>query len=272
MTDRYAVMGRPVAHSKSPYIHARFAEQTRQDLRYEAMEVPLGGFARALDEFQAAGGKGLNVTLPFKEEAFRLMDVRALAAERAGAVNTIWFDGRGRRHGDNTDGAGLVRDIVENHGRALRARRVLLVGAGGAARGAVGPLLDQAPERLVIANRTAARAEALAARFAGGGPVRACALKALGEPFELIINATSASLAGEVPALPDAVLAAQAWCYDMVYAETPTPFLRWARARGCPAVDGLGMLVEQAAEAFERWRGVRPDTAPVIVALRGGGA
>lgn len=268
MTDRYAVMGHPVAHSKSPFIHARFAAQTGQAMRYEAIDVAPGGFARAVEAFRAEGGRGLNVTLPFKEEAWRWVRERTPRAQRAGAVNTIWFDPRAR--GDNTDGAGLVHDIEVNHGGVLAGRRILLLGAGGAARGVLGPLLDARPGSVVVANRTARRAHALAEAFADQGPVRGCGLDALGgERFELVVNATSASLSGELPAIPDTVLAPGAWCYDMVYGDTPTVFMAWARGRGASTVlDGLGMLVEQAAESFEIWRGVRPHTAPVIAALR----
>jgi shikimate dehydrogenase len=272
MTDRYAVMGHPVAHSKSPFIHACFAEQTGQDLTYDAIDVPADGFAQALEAFRAEGGCGINVTLPFKEEAWRLVAVRSERAQRAGAVNTIWFDHDDRAHGDNTDGVGLVRDIVINHGGVLAAQRILLVGAGGAARGVLGPLVDAAPARLVIANRTAGRARELARAFDAG----VCGLgfdELEGETFELVINATSAGLRGQLPALPDSVLARRGWCYDMVYGDAPTPFMVWGRAHGAGRVlDGLGMLVEQAAESFLIWRHVRPDTAPVIAALRRGPA
>ncbi len=274
MIDRYAVMGHPVAHSKSPFIHARFAEQTGQAMTYEAIDVAPGEFARAVAAFRDSGGRGLNVTLPFKEDAWRLVDVRSARAERAGAVNTIWFEDHGA-HGDVTDGAGLVHDLVVNHGAILEGRRILLLGAGGAARGVLGPLLDARPARLVVANRTADRARALARAFAADGPVHGGGLDALGAEgaFDLIINATSASLAGEMPPLPDTVLGPATWCYDMVYGDAPTVFMEWARGRGAAlALDGLGMLVEQAAESFALWRGVRPQTAPVIAALRGGAA
>ncbi len=271
MIDRYAVMGHPVAHSKSPFIHARFAEQTAQAMSYEAIDVAPGEFAEAVEAFRAAGGRGLNVTVPFKEEAWRLVAERSARAERAGAVNTIWFEDD-TAHGDVTDGAGLLRDLVVNHGATLAGRRILLLGAGGAARGVLEPLLHAGPTRVVVANRTAARARALARAFAADGPVSGCGLDELRAEgaFDLIINATSASLVGEVPRVPAAALGPDTWCYDMVYGDAPTVFMDWARRHGASVVlDGLGMLVEQAAEAFALWRGVRPETAPVIAALRG---
>jgi len=270
MTDTYGVMGHPISHSKSPLIHAAFARQTGQDMVYQAIHVMPGDFERAVTEFREAGGQGLNVTLPFKEEAWLLSSARTGRAELAGAVNTLWFDEAGRVHGDNTDGVGLVRDLTANHGVSLRGRRVLLLGAGGAARGVVGPLLDEAPQRLVIANRTASRAEDLVRAFAGMGALTGCGLDVLaGLRFDVILNATAASLEGRVPSIPADILTPGGWCYDMMYADQPTAFVRWGREHGAAgAVDGLGMLVEQAAEAFLRWRGVRPDTAPVIAGLR----
>jgi shikimate dehydrogenase len=264
MTDRYAVFGHPIAHSKSPQIHAAFARQTGEDMRYDAILAPLDGFAGSVAEFAAAGGRGANVTVPFKEEAFRLADRLTPRAERAGAVNTLVFDGAGIL-GDNTDGAGLVADLTRNLQRPLAAKHILLVGAGGAARGVVEPLLAQAPATLVIANRTVSRAQQLAELF--GGRVRACGFDALDAPFDVVINATAASLAGELPPLPPRVFGAGALAYDMMYGRD-TPFLAFARKHGASTADGLGMLVEQAAEAFYLWRGVRPDTAPVIAALR----
>lgn len=264
MTDRYAVFGHPIAHSKSPQIHAAFARQTGQDMRYEAILAPLDGFAESVARFAAEGGRGANVTVPFKEEAFRLAARLTPRAERAGAVNTLAFDADGVL-GDNTDGAGLVADLTRNLKRPLAARRILLVGAGGAARGVIAPLLEQAPAELVIANRTPSRAEQLAQLF--DGRVRPCGFDALDAPFDVVINATAASLAGELPPLPPQVFGAGALAYDMMYGRD-TPFLAFARAHGADTADGLGMLVEQAAEAFFLWRGVRPDTAPVIAALR----
>jgi shikimate dehydrogenase len=270
MTDRYAVMGNPIGHSKSPYIHARFAAQTGQDLGYEAILVELGGFPAAASQFGSSGGRGLNVTVPFKQEAWALATRRSERAERAGAVNTLRFEADGGLYGDNTDGVGLVRDLKDNHGVALAGRRVLLLGAGGAVRGVLAPLLTERPALLVIANRTVDKAEQLAATFADLGPVHGCGFADLaGERFDVVINGTAASLHGEMPPLPAGILAPGAVCYDMMYGKEPTPFLRWAAEAGADSVlDGLGMLVEQAAESFWLWRGVRPATAPVIAALR----
>lgn len=266
--DLYAVMGNPIAHSKSPRIHGLFASQTGQRLSYEAILVDLGGFEQALGNFQAHGGKGCNVTLPFKEEAWRLMDQRSERAQMAGAVNTVVFRPDGSRFGDNTDGVGLVRDLTHNHGVALGGRRILILGAGGAVRGVLGPLLAEGPATVVIANRTVSRATELARAFAERGAVQACGFEALTGQFDVVINGTSASLQGDLPPLPDQILAPGAWCYDMMYGAQPTVFMNWALADGGRPVDGLGMLVEQAAESFLLWRGVRPQTAPVITALR----
>lgn len=269
MTDHYAVFGNPVAHSKSPLIHAAFARQTGQDITYTALLAPLDGFAECVAAFRAGGGKGANVTVPFKEQAFTLATRRTPRAEAAGAVNTLHFQGA-EVLGDNTDGAGLVADLMRNLGVDLKRRRILLMGAGGAARGVVLPLLERGPSALFIANRTAERAVDLAARFRNAGPVRGGGYDALaGSVFDIIINATAASLAGELPPLPDGIFAADALAYDMMYGRD-TPFLRLARQAGARTADGLGMLVEQAAEAFFLWRGVRPDTAPVIAMLRTG--
>lgn len=270
MTDRYAVMGNPIAHSKSPAIHAMFARQTGQDIGYTAILVEPERFPEALDEFQQGGGKGLNITVPFKQEAWRQAHERSARAERAGAVNTLVFRPDGARYGDNTDGVGMVRDLRQNHGATIAGRRVLVLGAGGAVRGVLEPLLAEQPARLVIANRTPAKAVELAQLFADAGPVAGCGFDDLvGQQFDLIINGTAASLQGEVPPLPPAVLAEGGWCYDMMYGAEPTPFLRWAQQHGAAkTLDGLGMLVEQAAESFYLWRGVRPATAPVIEALR----
>lgn len=267
MTDRYAVIGNPVAHSKSPWIHAEFARQTRQDLDYQRLESPLDGFARTVAAFRAAGGRGANVTLPFKEQAFSYCGPETSPRARAAAaVNTLRFDGK-TLFGDNTDGIGLVTDLERNLGRAIAGKRVLLIGAGGAARGVLQPLLERAPAALRVANRTARRAEELAGLFqevTGGG-----FHELAGESFDLLINATSAGLANQAPALPPGVFAPGAFAYDMVYGRD-TPFLAMARAAGAAVSDGLGMLVEQAAESFLLWRGVRPETAPVLAALRRG--
>lgn len=264
MTDRYAVFGHPIAHSKSPQIHAAFARQTGQDMTYEAILAPKEGFADSVAAFVAAGGRGANVTVPFKEAAFRLAGRLSPRAERAGAVNTLRFDADGIL-GDNTDGAGLVADLTRNLGCVLAGKRVLLLGAGGAARGVIEPLLGQQPAAVVIANRTVSRAQDLAALFGHG--VRASGFDALDTPFDLVVNATAASLAGELPPLSPRVFGAVTLAYDMMYGRD-TPFLDFARSHGAATADGLGMLVEQAAEAFYLWRDVRPDTAPVIAALR----
>lgn len=268
--DRYAVMGNPIAHSKSPFIHARFAEQTQQHLRYDAILVERDSFAAAVDTFHAAGGLGLNITVPLKQDAWALAQRRTPRAERAGAVNTLWWDERGTLHGDTTDGVGLVRDLRDNHGLLLTDKRVLLLGAGGAARGVIEPLLELEPRELIIANRTTAKAAELATLFARLGPLSGCGFDDLGDQaFDLVINATAAGLDDAVPPIPETVFAPGAWAYDMMYAAQPTAFVRWSLAQGADqARDGLGMLVEQAAEAFRIWRGVRPQTAPVIAQLR----
>nr|VFK62222.1 MAG: shikimate dehydrogenase [Candidatus Kentron sp. TC] len=269
--DRYGVMGHPILHSKSPIIHTRFAKQTGQSIVYLAIHVQPGDFARTVAAFQAEGGKGLSITIPFKKEAKDLVDLLTPRARRANAVNTISFDESGSRYGDNTDGIGLIRDIEENRKMPVSKRRVLLLGAGGAARGIIGPLLDAGPHELVIANRTPNKAKELASQFAQDGSVRGCGLMDLGSVFfDLIINATSSSLSGEMPTIPDTVLRPNGWCYDLMYdVNQPTAFVRWGKRRGASqSVDGLGMLVEQAAEAFYLWRGVRPRTSPVIAALR----
>ena len=263
MTDRYAVFGHPIAHSKSPLIHAAFARQTGQDITYEAILAPKDGFADSVAAFIAAGGRGANVTVPFKEAAFKLVHRLSPRAERAGAVNTLSFDA-GSIRGDNTDGAGLVADLTRNLHCTLSGKRILLLGAGGAARGVIEPLLDQQPAALVIANRTPSRAQELAELFGRG--VSACGFEEANTPFDLVINATAASLAGELPPLSPRVFSANSLAYDMMYGRD-TPFLSFARTHGAATADGLGMLVEQAAEAFYLWRGVRPDTAPVIASL-----
>ncbi|WP_237218198.1 shikimate dehydrogenase [Rugosibacter aromaticivorans] len=259
--ERYAVFGNPVSHSLSPKIHALFAAQTGQDIRYEAICAPLDGFAEAVNTFIAAGGKGANVTVPFKVEAFNFARQLTPRAQAAGAVNTLSFAADGLR-GDNTDGAGLVRDLVANLGVPLAGLRVLVLGAGGAARGVILPLREQNPAELFIANRTADKAQVLAGVLGvtGGG------FDDLNQrTFDLVINATSAGLSGA--ALPTPTFSPDALAYEMVYG-VETPFMQTARAAGARVADGLGMLVEQAAEAFYVWRGMRPDTAPVLAALR----
>lgn len=276
MTDKYAVVGNPVAHSKSPLIHAEFARQTGQDMSYGRLLAPLDKFIETVNEFRAQDGKGLNVTVPFKEQAFHYssrLTKRALDAE---AVNTLKFDGE-TVYGDNTDGVGLVRDLTHNWHRQLAGKRILLMGAGGAARGVMLPLLQESPEYFVLANRNVGKAEALAAKYIEAGTpgitgrgLTATPYEQLKEPFDIVINATSASLKGELPPLPDGLFNPGALAYDLMYG-AETPFMAWARAHGAETVaDGLGMLVEQAAESFHLWRGVRPETAPVIQKLRSG--
>ncbi|MDR2837655.1 MAG: shikimate dehydrogenase [Azonexus sp.] len=271
MTALYAVFGNPVAHSRSPAIHAAFAAATGENLCYEARLAPLDGFAAALAEFVAAGGRGANVTVPFKEEAFRLCQRLSERAARAGAVNTLTF-ADGEIAGDNTDGAGLARDIGENLAVPLAGRRILLLGAGGAARGVIAPLLAERPASLYIANRSADKARQLAAAFAdlAAGSIEGGSFGELaGKSFDLVINATSASLTGETLPLPAGLFAEKALAYDMMYGKGETPFLQLAREQGAARrADGLGMLVEQAAEAFFIWRGQRPATAPVLAQLR----
>ncbi|MBL8478454.1 MAG: shikimate dehydrogenase [Sterolibacteriaceae bacterium] len=276
MTDRYAVFGNPVGHSRSPRIHALFARQTGQDISYEAILAPVDGFAATVSAFIASKGgpvRGINVTVPFKEDAFRLATQRTARAEAAGAVNTLSFDA-GIVIGDNTDGAGLVRDLKNNLGCDPAGRRILLLGAGGAARGVLLPLLLEGPAELVIANRTEERAARLALEFAR---LPACAVGVkpdavgfaglAGRAFDLVINATSSGLSDSEMPLPAAVFAPRCVAYEMVYGRD-TPFMKQARAAGARVADGLGMLVEQAAEAFFVWRGVRPHTAPVLAALK----
>lgn len=271
MSARYAVIGNPIAHSKSPLIHNAFARETGQDLVYERILGHLDGFEGDVRGFFAAGGGGLNVTVPFKEQAWAMADDCGPAAQTAGAVNTLIPLSGGRLRGENTDGIGLVRDLGDNHGFPFTGRRLLLLGAGGAARGCLRPLLETRPALLVIANRTASKALALAAELAELGPISGRGLDDLGaDGFDLIINATSAGLAGDTPDLPPGCLAQGGWAYDMLYGDAPTPFCRWAESQGAArALDGLGMLVEQAAESFRLWRGVRPSTRPVIEMLRG---
>jgi shikimate dehydrogenase len=267
MPDQYAVIGNPVAHSKSPQIHAEFARQTGQDLVYARLLAPTHAFMATANAFRARGGRGLNVTLPFKGEAFRFATRLSERARTAEAVNTLKLEG-GAIFGDNTDGAGLVNDLARNLGCAVAGARVLLLGAGGAARGVIRPLLEQQPAQLMLANRTLGKARLLAQCFRGGLEAGTYAALA-GRQFDLVVNATSASLAGALPSLPPGVFARGALAYDMMYGMGETPFLAFARTEGAAAfADGLGMLVEQAAESFFIWRGVRPDTAPVLKLLR----
>lgn len=267
--DRYAVFGNPISHSKSPAIHTRFAQQTSQLLTYEAICVPVDKFEASVTAFLADGGKGLNITVPFKEDAWRLADTCSERAQLAGAVNTLYVNDEGQLCGDNTDGVGMVRDIQSNHGYQIGGKRVLILGAGGAVRGVIRPVMEQNPQEVVIANRTLSKAETLADLFAPYGDVSASSFETLEGPFDLIINGTAASLQGEMPNLPDGMLHSQSWCYDMMYAASQTPFNHWAEQQGAAQqMDGLGMLVEQAAESFYIWRGVRPDTSGLINQLR----
>jgi len=268
--DRYAVVGHPVSHSRSPFIHERFARQTGQAMTYGLMDVAPERFDDEIPRFFAGGGKGLNVTLPHKKAAAVLADELTPRAQVAGAVNTLALRPDGRLLGDNTDGAGLARDLLNNLGVTIAGRRILLLGAGGAARGVVAPLLGLRPAELLIANRTADRARELAAGFAAHGDCRGCGFDEIrGGPYDLVINATSASLASDVPPLPAGVVGMRSFCYDMAYGREDTSFVRWAQAQGAARTAmGLGMLVEQAAESFHLWRGVRPDTASVIAALK----
>lgn len=267
---RYAVFGHPVAHSLSPRIHAAFARQCGIELEYTAIDAAPPDFAAAVAAFARAGGAGANVTLPHKAAAAALCTRLGERAARAGAVNTLIRRGDAW-HGDNTDGAGLVRDLVRRHGLELRGRRLLLLGAGGAARGVAPALLDAGIGALVVANRTRANAQALAAEVANGGPVHACELAELASlgAFDLIVNATSAARADGLPALPASLATATTTAVDLGYGAAAAPFLAWAGATGIATrIDGLGMLVEQAAESFQCWHGVRPDTGSIYVALR----
>ncbi|NRA23638.1 MAG: shikimate dehydrogenase [Oleispira sp.] len=268
MSDLYAVMGNPISHSKSPQIHSAFAEQTEQDLIYSAILVPLEKFKDEADGF-FRNGLGLNVTVPFKEDAWQYADTYSSRALRARAVNTLIKKEDGSIHADNTDGIGMVRDIVVNNDCAIAGKRVLILGAGGAVRGILEPLLEEKPVDVVIANRTVSKAQTLAEDFADVGKISVCGFDQLEGQFDLIINGTSASLSGELPPVPDTIIYADTTCYDMMYGAQPTVFNQWAANLNAAAtLDGLGMLVEQAAEAFNLWRGVRPESGPVIETIR----
>lgn len=266
VTDRYAVFGQPINHSKSPRIHALFAEQTNQALTYSAQEVSPANFTQAADAFFDQGGKGLNCTVPLKELAFAYAHHKTDRAECSKAVNTLAKQADGSILGDNTDGVGLVTDLTANHGISLAGKSVLILGAGGATRGIIAPLMDLAPQALVIANRTVDKAVQLAALFGVNSMLTGCGFTDLsGRQFDVVINATSASLSGDLPDLPGNILAPGGTAYDLAYANKPTAFVRWGRENGAiKSLDGLGMLVEQAAQAFYIWRGVRPQTQPVI--------
>jgi shikimate dehydrogenase len=269
--DQYAVMGHPVAHSRSPQIHAMFAAQCGQHLEYQRIDVPPERLSAAITGFFAAGGKGLNITVPHKASAYRLARRHQERAAAAGTVNTLWQDPDGVLCGANTDGVGLVRDLTVNLGLSVTGQRLLMLGAGGAARGVMLPLLELKPACIVVLNRTNARADELAAAFAERGPVRSSTVVRIAgdEPYDLVINATAASLNHDLPVLPANAINQHTFCYDMAYGAGGTVFTRWAHAEGAGgSASGLGMLVEQAAEAFYLWRGVRPSTAPVLEALQ----
>jgi len=267
--DRYAVFGNPIGHSKSPDIHNQFAVQTGQSLIYTAELIELDQFAESVTAFVDNHGKGLNITVPFKREAWQLATKRSSRAERAGAVNTLLIKDN-TLFGDNTDGLGLVRDLIDNHNQNINNQHILIVGAGGAVRGVIEPILELKPAELVIANRTVEKAWQLAKDFSELGNISGCSLEALdAQHFDIVINGTSASLQGELPALPGTLFNENACAYDMMYAAHPTPFMQWAKQNGAAYVyDGLGMLVEQAAESFRLWRGVTPETRPVIQSIR----
>ncbi|MBC7574495.1 MAG: shikimate dehydrogenase [Herminiimonas sp.] len=267
LPERYVVIGNPIAHSRSPDIHAQFARQCSQPIDYQRLLAPLDGFAAAVAEFIGQGGRGANVTVPFKLEAHALATRLTPRAQAAGAVNTLRFD-QTEILGDNTDGAGLVADIERNAGVAIADKTVLLLGAGGAARGVVLPLLACGPAQLVIANRTRSKAAEIATHFGADGPVTASEFAHLAQRFDIVINATSASLASQLPPIPASVFDHATLAYDMMYGAQPTVFMQFATAQGATARDGLGMLVEQAAESFFLWRGVRPDTGAVLADLR----
>lgn len=273
--DKYLVVGNPIEHSKSPIIHTEFARQTEQAMSYDKCLVALDGFKEALQKFRESGIKGLNVTVPFKEEAFNAATKLSARAKFAGAVNTLTFGPEGELTGDNTDGVGLVTDITVNHQGDLEGKRILVIGAGGAVRGVLGPLIDAAPEEIVIANRTVAKAEHLAELFSEYESQNPSIPKAkisatgfdalLHQDFDWVINGTAASLSGETPPIPAQCVGPKTYCYDMMYSKEATAFNAWAEQQGAAACyDGLGMLVEQAAEAFFIWRGVRPNTRPVL--------
>lgn len=273
MTNQlYAVMGNPISHSKSPRIHSLFASQTAEPVEYTAIQAPVDDFSGAVRHFFEQGGKGLNVTVPFKEQAWTLADHRTPRAEKAGAANTLYLDQDQALVADNTDGVGIVRDLQSNHGVSLKGLRILVLGAGGAVRGVLGPILAEQPAALTIANRTLAKAEALARLFAddaGTAVLAACGFGEPDQPFDLVINGTSASLQGDLPPISAGVIGPDTVVYDMMYSLQTTTFNQWALDNGARHVhDGLGMLVEQAAESFFIWRGVRPDAAPVIDELR----
>jgi shikimate dehydrogenase len=268
MTDKYAVIGNPIAHSKSPLIHHAFAKQFGHDLEYTAELLPIEALETGLGTLQKKGFKGLNVTVPFKEQVSQCLSKKSIHATMAGAVNTITFNADGSRYGDNTDGIGLCQDLTQNHQIDLSGKRLLLLGAGGAARGVILPLLSHKPAELIIANRTVNKAHNLVSLF-DNAVLSASGFEQVSGPFDLIINATSASLNGEIPPIPDSSVSGQTNCYDMMYSNTDTAFIKWAKTRqAAKTMDGLGMLVEQAAESYRIWCGVKPETQSIIEQLR----
>jgi shikimate dehydrogenase len=268
--SNYAVFGNPVKHSKSPQIHSLFAEQTGIALNYQAIEVPIENFSGCVELFSSQGGRGLNITVPFKEKACSICTTLTQRAETSGSVNTIRFDEHKNIHGDTTDGQGLINDLTINHAINLKNKSILILGAGGSVKAILEPLCQQEPDSIIIANRTVPRAEQLAEKFSDQGNIEACSYTGLSNrSFDLIINGTSLSLMGELPPIPGTVIKNDACCYDLMYSDTDTIFMKWAGEQGAEKIlDGLGMLVEQAAESFLIWHGVKPDTAPVIKSLR----
>lgn len=270
MTDSYAVFGNPIEHSKSPEIHTAFAQQTQQDLVYTKQLVATEGFAAAVKDFQQQGGKGLNITVPFKLDAYALADALSQRARQAGAVNTLILNDDGSIEGDNTDGLGMVNDITQTQGWPIKDKVVLLIGAGGAVRGVLGPILAERPAKVYIVNRTVEKAQQLAVAFSKEGNIEALSFDDIPKKaMDIVINGTSASLSGQLPPLPVEIIAADTACYDMMYAKEATAFLAWAQQQGSlKLADGLGMLVGQAAEAFHIWRGIKPSTVEVIDQLK----
>ena len=265
---KYTVFGNPVSHSRSPFIHQQFAQQTNEHMQYDTTQPPIDGFAAAVEAFFANGGQGANVTVPFKEQAFAICQQVSERAQKAGAVNTLIKAANGEIHGDNTDGHGLVTDLL-NHNIIIKGAKILLIGAGGAARGVILPLLAEQPQQLVITNRTLSKAQSLANEFKQPNFVATATEQLSAHCFNIIINATSASLSSQVPSIPTQCMTLKTACYDMVYSKQPTPFNHWAEQLGITTtIDGLGMLVEQAAESFRLWRGVKPETQAVLTLLR----
>ncbi|MGH1486660.1 MAG: shikimate dehydrogenase [Cellvibrionaceae bacterium] len=268
-TDRYAVFGNPISHSKSPLLQMAFAEQTQQNITYTAECVDTNAFTTAAESFFSAGGKGLNITVPFKIDAFHYAKKLTERAKRAGAVNTLFQDHSGEIVGDNTDGIGLVNDIKNNLAWTIKDKKVLILGAGGAVRGILEPFINEQPKSITIANRTVSKASSLAADFSDIYGIEVSSFTDLNDHYDVIINGTSASLAGDLPPLPSTILTKDSCCYDMMYSKDPTPFLVWCQQQGCNQLsDGLGMLVCQGAESFFIWRQRKPEVAPVIKQIR----